>query len=115
LLLVQIPHQLITLLKQLADLSIQVRLAQVPWYCQDMFVLDNTYGCSGAACTPTTGFINTTTANLTTLATTAVGATINAAIYTSGNITVNAVSTSNAIDYSVAIMSKSGDVLSMVE
>jgi hypothetical protein len=62
------------------------------------------------ACTPTTGYINTTAANLTTLATTAVGATINAAIYTSGNITVNAISNSNAIDYSVAIMSKSGDV-----
>jgi hypothetical protein len=78
-------------------------------------LLDNTYGCSGVACTPTTGFINTTTANLTTLATAAAGVTINAAIYTSGNITVNAASTSNAIDYSVAIMSKGGDVLSTVE
>ena len=74
-------------------------------------LIDNTYGCTGVGCTPTSGFINTTTANLTALATTSVGVTINNAVYATGNITVNAVSTSNAIDYSVAITSKNGNVI----
>jgi len=73
-------------------------------------LIDNTYGCSGAQCTPISGFINTTTANLTTLASTSVGVTLNNVVYASGNITVNAVSTSNAIDYSQIVMSTGGNV-----
>jgi hypothetical protein len=75
-------------------------------------LLDNTYGCTAStpACTPTTGFINTTTANLTSLATATAGVTIDNAIFARDSITVNAVSTNNAIDYSQAINSTSGNV-----
>ena len=73
-------------------------------------LLDNTYGCTGSGCTPFSGFINTTTANLAALATTSVGITVNSGVYATGNITMNAVSTSNAIDYSVAIATSNGNV-----
>ena len=55
-------------------------------------LIDNTYGCTGTACTPASGFINTTTNNLASLATTSVGLTINSAIYALGTITENGVS-----------------------
>ncbi|WP_216246992.1 YDG domain-containing protein, partial [Polynucleobacter sp. AP-Capit-er-40B-B4] len=74
-------------------------------------LLDNTYGCAGVGCTPMPGFINTTSANLVALATTSVGVTINNPIYANGNVTVNAISTSNALDYSYGITSKNGDVI----
>jgi hypothetical protein len=73
-------------------------------------LLDNTFGCTPAGCTPVTGFINATDANLS-LATTSTGVTINAAIYANGNITAKGASGSlYGIDYSVAIFSKNGDV-----
>ncbi|RAZ45887.1 hypothetical protein DP175_07730, partial [Polynucleobacter paneuropaeus] len=40
-------------------------------------LIDNTYGCTGTNCTPVTGFINTTTNNLASLATTSIGITLN--------------------------------------
>ncbi|OJI04080.1 YDG domain-containing protein, partial [Polynucleobacter sp. MWH-Adler-W8] len=87
--------------------AIGTSLLPLPGYV----LLDNTYGCTGTSCTPYSGFINTTTANVSTLATTSVGVTVNSAIYANGNITVNGVSSSNAIDYSVAITSTGGNVV----
>jgi mucin-19 len=89
--------------------TIGTSLLELPGY----ILLDNTYGCTAStpACTPTTNFINTTTANLSTLATTAVGVTVNAAIHATGNIVVNGVASANdGINYSVAIVSRRGDV-----
>ena len=72
-------------------------------------LLDNTYGCSGSGCTPVTGFINTTTNNLATLAPTSVGVTINNAIYATGNITANGVSNgSQGMNVSAVITSTGG-------
>ena len=55
-------------------------------------LLDNTYGCSGTGCVPVTGFINATTNNLASLATSSIGVTINNAIFATGNITANGAS-----------------------
>ena len=76
-------------------------------------LIDNTYGCSGSGCTPVSGFINTTTANLATLATGSVGVTINNAIYARDNIMVNGVSSGSqtGINYSVVITSTAGNVI----
>ena len=76
-------------------------------------LLDNTFGCSGSGCTPATGFINTTTANLDTLAAvSATGITIDNAIYARGNISLYGVSNgAQGINYSVQIKSTAGDVL----
>jgi len=75
-------------------------------------LLDNTYGCSGANCTQITGFINTTTNNLATLATSSVGITINNLIYAKNSITANGVSNNNqGVGYSVALTSTNGAVI----
>jgi hypothetical protein len=76
-------------------------------------LIDNTYGCTGSGCTPVSGFINTTTANLAALATGSVGVTINNAIYARDNITVNGVSSASqtGINYSVVITSTAGNVI----
>jgi hypothetical protein len=79
-------------------------------------LIDNTYGCTAStpACTPVSGFINTTTANLATLATGSIGVTINNAIYARDNITVNGVSgggSQTGINYSVVITSTAGNVI----
>ncbi|RAZ45670.1 hypothetical protein DP175_09345, partial [Polynucleobacter paneuropaeus] len=64
-------------------------------------LIDNTYGCTGTNCTPATGFINTTTNNLASLATTSIGLTVNNAIYAVGAVTENGVSSgSQGIGYS---------------
>ncbi|MBT8579321.1 hypothetical protein G6695_08790, partial [Polynucleobacter paneuropaeus] len=73
-------------------------------------LLDNTYGCSGTGCTPITGFINTTSANLS-LATTSIGLTINNAIYASGSITLNGIASgSQGINYSAVMTSTANNV-----
>jgi hypothetical protein len=74
-------------------------------------LIDNTYGCTGTACTPASGFINTTTNNLASLATTSVGLTINSAIYAVGAITENGVSnTSQGIGISATMTSTASAV-----
>ncbi|MBT8586664.1 hypothetical protein G6655_09090, partial [Polynucleobacter paneuropaeus] len=55
-------------------------------------LIDNTFGCTGTGCTPASGFINTTTNNLASLATTSIGLTVNNAIYAVGAVTENGVS-----------------------
>jgi hypothetical protein len=68
--------------------SIGSSTASLPGYV----LLDNTYGCTGAACTPFSGFINT--GNISTTLATAirgVGIVAGSPIYTTGNITVNGV------------------------
>ena len=73
-------------------------------------LIDNTYGCSGSGCTPVTGFINTTTANMS-LATTSVGLTINNAIYATGSITLNGVANGNqGINYSAVMTSTANNI-----
>ncbi|WP_158525557.1 YDG domain-containing protein, partial [Polynucleobacter paneuropaeus] len=73
-------------------------------------LIDNTYGCTGTNCTPITGFINTTSANLS-LATTSVGLTINNAIYASGSITLNGIASgSQGINYSAVMTSTVNNV-----
>jgi mucin-19 len=75
-------------------------------------LIDNTYGCSAAPCTPITGFINTTTNNLAALATGSIGVTINAAIFASGNISLIGVTngTNRGIEYSAVITSTNDSV-----
>ncbi|NBV00387.1 MAG: hypothetical protein EBS31_02835, partial [Burkholderiaceae bacterium] len=74
-------------------------------------LLDNTYGCSGTGCVPVTGFINATTNNLASLATSSIGVTINNAIFATGNITANGASnTSNGVQYTVDLVSTRGNV-----
>jgi hypothetical protein len=89
--------------------AIGTSLLPLPGYV----LIDNTYGCTGSGCTPVSGFINTTTANLATLATGSVGITINNAIYARDNITVNGVSSASqtGINYSVVITSTAGNVI----
>ncbi|QWD19032.1 hypothetical protein G6696_05520 [Polynucleobacter paneuropaeus] len=72
--------------------------------------LDNTFGCTGTGCTPVSGFINTTTNNLASLATASnVGIGINDAIYSTGNIIINGVSSnSSGVNYSAAIKTTGG-------
>ncbi|MBT8534145.1 S-layer family protein, partial [Polynucleobacter paneuropaeus] len=73
--------------------------------------IDNTYGCTGTGCTSTAGFINTTANNLGTLATSAIGATINNVIYATGAITINGVASANqGIGISAIITSTGGAV-----
>ena len=68
--------------------------------------IDNTFGCTTAPCTPTTGFI--TTANAATLATASAGVTIASVINASGDITIRGISSSAAgVTYSAAINSAS--------
>ncbi|MBT8522558.1 hypothetical protein G6737_08440 [Polynucleobacter paneuropaeus] len=76
-------------------------------------LIDNTYGCTGTNCTPATGFINTTTNNLASLATTSIGLTVNNAIYAVGAVTENGVSSgSQGIGYS-AVMTSTGSNVSL--
>ncbi|RAZ46218.1 hypothetical protein DP175_07725, partial [Polynucleobacter paneuropaeus] len=86
--------------------TIGTATASLPGYV----LVDNTYGCAGTGCTPATGFI--TAANISsTLATASVGLTINGAIYNSGNIILNGVSSaSHGINYSVAIKTTGGAI-----
>jgi mucin-19 len=76
-------------------------------------LIDNTYGCATAPCTPITGFINTTTNNLAALATASIGVTINAAIFASGNISLIGVTngTNRGIEYSAVITSTNDSVI----
>ncbi|MBU3630716.1 YDG domain-containing protein, partial [Polynucleobacter sp. AP-Melu-500A-A1] len=75
-------------------------------------LIDNTFGCTGTGCTPATGFINTTTNNLASLATTSVGLTINNAIYAAGAITANGVASANqGIGYTAAMTSTGSNVI----
>ena len=72
--------------------------------------IDNTFG--SASGVKVSGYITASVANrLVDLATTSVGATINSALFASGNIVVNGASnSSNGIDASANITSRSGDV-----
>jgi filamentous hemagglutinin family protein len=76
--------------------------------------LDNTFGgTAGVGGTPSSGFINTTTANLATLATTSHGITVSAsaALNATGNILINGVSNGGmGVYYESAIKSSAGDV-----
>ncbi|MBT8557365.1 hypothetical protein G6712_00005, partial [Polynucleobacter paneuropaeus] len=75
-------------------------------------LIDNTYGCTGTNCTPATGFINTTTNNLASLATTSIGLTVNNAIYAVGAVTENGVSSgSQGIGISATITSTGSNVV----
>ncbi|MBT8527482.1 S-layer family protein, partial [Polynucleobacter paneuropaeus] len=75
-------------------------------------LIDNTFGCTGTGCTPASGFINTTTNNLASLATASVGLTINNAIYAAGAITANGVASANqGIGYTAAITSTGSNVI----
>ncbi|MBU3606858.1 hypothetical protein IEN92_08875, partial [Polynucleobacter sp. MWH-Creno-3A4] len=82
--------------------------ASLPGYV----LLDNTFGCTGTGCTPVSGFINPTTNNLATLATASnVGIGINNAIYATGNIVINGVSSnSSGVNYSAAIRTTGGAI-----
>jgi mucin-19 len=77
-------------------------------------LLDNSYGCSGANCTPVTGFINATTDNLAALGTSAVGVTVNSTIFATGNIAIYGVTggvNQKGIDISVNLTSTNGSVI----
>ncbi|NBX98713.1 MAG: hypothetical protein EBQ83_00225, partial [Burkholderiaceae bacterium] len=89
--------------------AIGTNLLPLPGYV----LLDNTYGCTPSGCTPVSGYINTITPNIATLATTSVGVKIDSAIYANGNITVNGMTGAagqTGIDYSVAVTSTAGNV-----
>jgi hypothetical protein len=75
-------------------------------------LVDNTFGCSGSGCTPATAYVSATANNLVALATSSAGATIDDAIFASGNITINASSNAyRGIDASVNITSRNGNVI----
>ncbi|MBT8566376.1 hypothetical protein G6709_08765, partial [Polynucleobacter paneuropaeus] len=71
-------------------------------------LIDNTYGCTGTNCTPATGFINTTTNNLASLATTSYYGLVNSAIYAVGAITENGVTGGAFSGISCAVMTSTG-------
>ncbi len=72
--------------------------------------LDNTFGCSGASCTPASGYI--VASNIASGPSGVAGVTINNALTATGNIVVNGVSNGNYSIYAVAAMtSTDGDII----